>query len=163
MPTLDAFGERSVADKDTIRMAPYADWTFPQVKSTESGDESEDKYPETLRTVGYIVKRPTTDRVRRMERLAVAHIKSASPTKSWNKFCSYIVNEIIVDWYDYKIEGIDPVDPDDPDENTPWEEAKEGHLKLFRENIDLPGRFLDEYGARYAEAEKKTEEDLDGF
>ena len=169
MPTLDSFGKKihlpsTPNEKDTIKLAMYADWKFTQVTVNEAGDEFEDKYPETLRTVGYIVKRPTTDRVRRLERLAgLAAVATQNPTKAWNKFCAYVVEDLIVDWYNYKMEGADPTDPDDPDENTPWEEAKKGHLKLFRENLDLPGRFLESYVSTYMGAEKKTEDDLDGL
>lgn len=150
MPTIEAYGD---ATSDTIKIAPYHDWDIPMVKKKEAGDELEPKFPESIRNIGYVVKRPTTVRIHKLERYTNSFSDGKIFSTQWNAYCSYIVKELIVDWYDYGAEV-------PSQEGTPWNEARDKHLELFKIDADLPGRFFAEYLAHYMEVEKKTDEDI---
>ena len=155
MPKLDYFGEEAVSD--TIRFAPYSDWAeMPQVKAPDG--DLKNRYSDDIIHIGYIAKKPTADRVRKLTRLAEAadSKKANNFSESWAKFCRYIVNDLITDWYDH-----DKGEDENTGDGTPWSEAQVKHLELFIRDEFLAGRFMAEYLDRYSHIEKKTDEELE--
>lgn len=148
MPTSKRFPTSKKSD--TIRFTPYKEWDIPEIKNED--DEIVPKYPDSFKNIGYECKVPNTARILKADRGGSNRMSAKVAIADINFLAKYICNELIVGWYD------DPVPQDEDYESEDWDEAKEAHEELFRNNTDLLGRFWSEYKNRH-ELEKKSQPD----
>lgn len=144
----------TVPDRETIELKPFEDWVndMPQIRNDEG--ELVDKFRPSLRNLGYKMKTPTRQIVRKLRRSFLKAAKTEQE-EDISAFVRYLVS-LIVDWFEIE-------KSEDAEKSLKWKDAKKEHQAwIFREDA-ISSRIYTKYIEYYGVYKKKEDDDFLGL